>query len=194
MKKVKLTHMIFELLLVFLVSGNLYGGSDICESVHKKPVLSLQQVTQAEFVHYIVVLSGMEAPSPQGMKPGKFYELEVEMLIDAGYPPAFAEIEPGRLVTRRYFASVMYQIALETDKEFARKHGGLTDETEQLRALVENEWLYAEKGRLYREDILSVLCTHDIRITPKPAIEAAEIAPLHIIECSLETEAPVSPI
>jgi len=181
------------LLITLLATGVLYGQSegqpekkvprvDLCNTVDMKPVLSLQQVNQAEFVHYLVVLSGMEPPSPEGMTPEEMYEVEVRMLIDAGYPPAFAEIEPDRLVTRRYFATTMYQVALETDDEFARKHGGLTDETEQLRALVEEEWLYAEEGRLYREEILSILCTHDIA---RPIIAAVEVLPEEIREAEL---------
>ena len=121
----------------------------------------------------------------------EFYQEEVQMLIDAGYPPVFAEVEPDRLVTRRYFASVMYQVAVLGDEDFASKYAGLTDETEQLNALVESEWLYAEEGRMYRDEILSVLCTNEFEVVPKPAI-AIDVFPEEIMEANLE--APRSPM
>ena len=175
---------ILSLAAALAIGGNIYGQrSELCDMVDMKPILSLQQVTQAELMHYIVVLSGMAPPSPEGMTPEEMYRIEVQMLIDAGYPPVFAEIEPDRLATRRYFASIMYQVAVETDSEFARKYAGLTDETEQLRALVEAEWLYAEEGRIYREEILSVLCTH---IVERPPIPAVDIVPEEIMEATIE--------
>lgn len=159
---------------------------ELCQTVDQKPVLSLQQIRQHELVHYIVVIAGFTPPSAEGKTPEQFYQEEVQILIDNGYPPALAEIEPDRLVTRRYFASVLYQVAIETDPAFAAKYGGLTDETAQLQALVEAEWLYSETGYLYREEILSILCTHNIRIE-KPA--AIDITPVWMSEAVLEVPA-----
>jgi hypothetical protein len=174
-----------------LCASALNGQSDLCLQVDMKPVLSLQQVKQAELVHYMVAISGLEPPSPEGKTPEEFYAEEVKMLVDAGYPPVFSDIEPGRVVTRRYFASVMYDLATSIDAQFERKYGGLTDETEQLNALVQSEWLYAEEGRMYREEILSILCTHDVSPPEKPAVDI-EIWPEIIQEANLET--PRSPL
>jgi len=171
-------------------AGIIHGQSDLCLEVHMKPVLSLQQTNQAELVHYLVVLAGLQPPSPEGKNVEEFYQEEVQMLTEAGYPPVFQEVEPDRLVTRRYFASVMYQVAVASDEEFASRHGGLTDETKQFNALVESEWLYAEEGRIYRDEILSILCTNDIVLPP--TAPAVEIFPEEILEANLET--PRSPI
>lgn len=180
------------LALVFLMGGNLHGQTgqtDLCIQVDMKPILSLQQLSQAELIDILVVLSGLQRPDPEGMTPEQMYDLEVQMLIDAGYPPVFAEIEPDRLVTRRYFASTMYQVALDQDANFAAKHSGLTDETEQMKALVEEDYLYAEEGRVYREEILSILCN---KLKPPPIVPAYDIIPEKIMEATIEY--PVSPI
>ncbi|HUT52995.1 MAG TPA: hypothetical protein VM658_06360 [bacterium] len=181
------------LALALLASGLMYAvsaqDSDLCAQVDMKPVLSLQQVNQAELVHYMVVLAGLAPPSAEGMSPEQFYQEEVKLLVDNGYPPILSDTEPDRLVTRRYFASVMYQLALLTDPDFASKYSGLANETDQLNALVESEWIYAEEGRMYREELLSVLCNHTIKIIPPAAIS---IAPEEIMEAIIE--APRSPI
>jgi hypothetical protein len=169
-----------------LFAGDLSGRSEICLLSDMKPVLSLQQINQAELVHYLVVIAGLRPPSPEGKTPEEFYAEEVKMLTDAGYPAVFTEVEPDRIVTRRYFASVMYILATMVDKEFANKHGGLTDETAQLNALIESEWLYAEEERIYREEILSILCSRDISPPEKPAADY-EIWPEIIQEANLES-------
>jgi len=56
----------------------------------------------------------------------------------------------------------MYPVACQSDPAFNAKYGGLTDETQQMKALVESDWMFAEEGRLYREEILSVLCAKKI--------------------------------
>ncbi len=162
----------------------------LCNNVDMKPVLSLQQVKQADLVHYLVVLSGMDPPSSAGGGPEEFYNKEIQMLIDAGYPPVFAEIEPDHLVSRRFFASVMFQVAAETDPEFAGKYGALTDETEQMEALVESEYLYAEEGRIYREEILSTLCMHEL-LGPPEAGEPIVIQPEYPREGIIEPASPI---
>ena len=156
------------ILLALVTSGVLYAASDLCNKVDMKPVLSLQQVRQAEFVHYLCVLSGIEVPSPDGKTPEQMYAEEARLLVDNGFPASIAEVEPDRLVTRRYFATVMYPVACQSDPAFAAKYGGLTDETAQLKALVDSDWMFAEEGRLYREEILSVLCAKKI-VVNKPA-------------------------
>ncbi len=183
------------LALVFVASGLLYAVSaqntpDLCAQVDMKPVLSLQQVNQAELVHYMVMLSRLpNPPTAEGKSPEEFYQEEVKFLVDNGYPPILADVEPDRLVTRRYFASVMYQLAVLTDPDFAAKYSGLSNETDQLNALVKSEWIYAEEGRMYREELLSVLCNHTISIAPP---EAVSIVPEQIMEAIIE--APRSPI
>jgi hypothetical protein len=178
------------LLLVALVAGGaLYAASDLCNKVDMKPVLSLQQVRQAEFVHYLVVLSGLEAPNPEGKTPEQMYAEETKILVDNGYPASLKGIEPDRLVTRRYFATIMYPVACQSDAAFNSKYGGLTDETQQLKALVEADWMFAEEGRLYREEVLSVLCAKKIAISKPPAIEVPVWIPT---EGTLE--APLSPM
>jgi len=180
------------LLMVLLTSGSIYGQSDLCNTVDMKPVLSLQQINMAELVHYIVSIApNLSPPDPQGLTPEEYYQIEVQMMVDAGYPPVFAEIEPDRLVTRRFFASLMFELAVATDPEFASKYGDLTDETEQMQALLEEEWLYAEEGRIYREEILSVLCIKQPKIEEVEAMPV-EIVPEEIKDATLEAE--LSPI
>ncbi len=188
--KAKIAALFMALALSLLITGDGFSQSDLCSNVDMKPVLSLQQVRQAELVHYLVELDpGLNAPSPDGMSPEDLYEQELQMLMDAGYPPGFAEIEPDRLVTRRYFASMMYQVAVETDPQFAAQYGGLTDETAKMQALVDSEWLYAEEGRIYKEEILSVLCTKQ----PSAPTMAIDIEPVEIMDAILEPEAEASP-
>jgi len=186
--RARLSGMLFILFLTVMTSGIIYAASDLCNTVDMKPVLSLQQVRQADFVHFLVVISGIQPPAPEGKTPEQFYAEETQLLIDAGFPSSLAGVEPDRLVTRRYFTTVMYPVAVASDAAFSAKYGGLTDETLQLKALVEAEWLFAEEGRLYREEILSVLCSRKL-VVHKPA--AAEVPPLWI---PTEGNIDVSPI
>ena len=163
-----LSGMALLLLLALVTSGVLYAASDLCNKIDMKPVLSLQQVRQAEFVHYLCVLSGIQTPSPDGKTPEQMYAEECKLLADNGFPAAITGVEPDRLVTRRYFATVMYPVACQSDPAFNAKYGGLTDETQQMKALVESDWMFAEEGRLYREEILSVLCAKKI-VPVKPS-------------------------
>lgn len=185
----KLPVMAAVLFLTLVSGGALYAASDLCATVDMKPVLSLQQVRQAEFVHFLCVVSGIETPSPEGKTPEQLYAEEVQLLIDNGFPDSLAGVEPDRLVTRRYFTSVMYPIACQSDPSFNSKFGGLTDETQQLKALVESDWLFAEEGRLYREEVLSVLCSKKISVSKPPAVEVPIWIPT---DATLET--PISPM
>lgn len=190
MKRANLPGMMLVVFLFLLTGGVLYAASDLCNTVDMKPVLSLQQVRQAEFVHYLCGLSGIKSPSPEGKTPEQLCKEETQLLIDAGFPSALAGVEPDRLVTRRYFCNIMYPLACDCNSQFNAKYGGLTDETQQLKALVEAEWLYAEEGRLYREEVLSILCSHQFTPTPKAAVEV----PLWIpTEGTIAIESPVSP-
>ena len=186
--RTRLSGMLLILFLTVMTSGIIYAASDLCNTVDMKPVLSLQQVRQAEFVHFLVVISGIQPPDPEGKTPEQLCAEETQLLIDAGFPSSLAGVEPDRLVTRRYFTTVMYPVAVSSDASFSSKYGGLTDETAQLKALVEAEWLFAEEGRLYREEILSVLCSRKL-VVLKPA--AAEVPPLWI---PTEGNIDVSPI
>jgi len=175
--------------LVLVVGGVIYARSELCNIVQLKPVLGLQQVRQAELIHYLVIYSGMEAPDPEAKSPREFYEQELKMLIEAGFPSVLAEVEPDRIVTRRYFASLMFILALKSSPDFARKYGALKDETQKLRALVKEGWLLSEKGRIYRDEIITVLCSHELQI--KALMPELEISPAIITEGSIE--APMSP-
>lgn len=185
--------LIFGLLLGFLlivVSSTQVGAvAELCERVDQKPVLSPQPLRQHEFVHLMVVISGLQPPSPEGKTPEQYYEEEVQLLIDNGFPPGLAQVEPNRIVTRRYFASMMYPIAVAQDSEFAARYGGLTDETQQANALMEAEYMYSDEENIYRQEVQSVLCTKGLRITP-PQAEAVVVKPIQQKEAN--TEVPVS--
>ena len=190
----KVRPLIFIIALI-AAAGMVHSQSELCNTVDMKPVLSLQQVNQAEFVHYMASMVGVDVPPSSAATPEEQYEKEVQALVDAGFPPALADAEPDRLVTRRYFASMMFPIAVTVDDEFAAQYGDLTDETQQLEALVNEDWLYAEEGRIYREEMLSILCVHEDllqNLAAGPPQEVQEITPVEIREGNIETEA--SPI
>ena len=185
----KLPVVVVAAFLTLVCSGALYASSDLCATVDMKPVLSLQQVRQAEFVHFLCVVSGLETPSPEGKTPEQLYAEEVQLLLDNGFPDSLAGVEPDRLVTRRYFTSVMFPIACQSDPGFSAKNGALTDETQQLKALVEADWLFAEEGRLYREEVLSVLCSKRIAVSKPAEVEVPVWIPT-----DATLEAPLSPM
>jgi hypothetical protein len=160
MKKRHMPVIALGLLMAFFMGNILHGESDLCNNVDMKPVLSLNQINQSELVFVINSVLNPNAAAPSG-SPEDFYQQNVNQLVDAGFPPGFADIEPGRLVTRRYYSSIMFQVALMSDPEFASKYGSLTDETAQKQALVSEDYMYAEEGRIYREEILSVICRTD---------------------------------
>ncbi len=184
---------------VLLFAGVLVKGQDLCQRIDMKPVLSLEQVRQNELVDFLCEIAGIkelpEWPDDiSDMTPEQYYEMEVQMLIDNGFPPIFVEIEPTRVVNRRYFASLMFQIAMETDEQVQKDCADATTETEQLQCLVDHEWLYTKEGRIYREEILSVLCNKKEKleeILPRPPIEIPPIVPEEFVEIILES--PASP-
>ncbi len=178
------------LLAVISITSPAFAQSDLCSEIDRKPVLSTQQITQAELVHYIVVIAGYDAPSPDGKTPEEYYQQELSILISAGYPPALKGENPDRLVTRRYYASIIFQIAKETDPAFATRYRDCTDEQCKINALVDSGWMHVKRGTIYREEILSVLCSKDIRIRKAGAV--IEIEPVLIM--GAELEAPASPI
>lgn len=181
--------LIVSALLVIIGATQVGAVAELCERVDMKPVLSLQQINQAEFVHYLVVISGKTPPAPEGKTPEQMYQEETQMLVDSGYPPGLAQVEPDRLVNRRYFASMMFPMAVQSNPDFAAKYGNVTDETQQANALVESEYMYSSEGKMYREEVLSVLCTKGVQITP-PQAAAVVVKPIKQKEAN--TEVPVS--
>ena len=182
---------IAALLLAFSMSSAASAQTeDVCSEIHKKPDLSSQQITQAEFVHYLVVISGLKAPSKEGKTPQQFYQEELSLLVDAGYPRSLKAINADRIVTRRYYASVVFQVAKEVDTAFATKYAGCKDEQCKMDALVESGWMHTKTGKIYRAEILSVLCSKDLTIKEEGA--AIDIEP--VLMMGAELEVPASPI
>jgi hypothetical protein len=115
----------------------------------------------------------------------------VRILIDRGYPSSLADIPPDEIVTRRYFAQMVFQVLVENDPEFKAKYGDRQSETEQLDALLESGYIFSTEGKVYREEILAVLCRLPVP-KPLPKGEYIEIAPIVIQDANLEV--PLSPI
>jgi len=170
----------------------------LCTRVDMKPVLSLEQVRMNEMVEFLVVISGIKSlpgfPSPeevQSMNPEEYYKMEVKMLVDNGFPPIFTEIEPERLVNRRFFSQVMFQVAMQSDPKMKEDCAGATTETDQMDCLEKHDWIYSQAGKIYREEILSVLCEKKQEITavlPPPVIKPPEIYAQEFKEGILEPE------
>lgn len=182
---------VMALLLAFsMSSASSAQTEDVCAEIHKKPDLSSQQITQAEFVHYLVVISGLKAPSQKGKTQQQFYQEELSLLVDAGYPASLKDINADRTVTRRYYSSVVFQIAKEAEPAFAAKYSGCKDEQCKMDALVDSGWMNTKTGKIYRAEILSVLCSKDLTIKEEGA--AIDIEP--VLMMGAELEVPASPI
>jgi len=187
----------FLVLMPLLATGVVSPVPDLCQRVDMKPVLSLEQVRQNELVDFLCEIMGLkdkpEWPADiSGMTPEEYYEMEVELLVNYGLPPIFMEIEPSRIANRRYFASLMFQIAMEVDKEVQADCADATTETEQLQCLVDHEWLYTKEGRIYREEILSILCNKReeiMELIPVPPVKILPIMPEEYLEATLESPA-----
>ncbi len=180
-----------------LVFSGILLCQDLCNRVEMKPVLSLEQIRQNEFVDFLCEIMGLkdkpEWPSDiSGMTPEQYYKMEVELLVKYGFPPIFMGIEPVRIVNRRYFSSLMFQIAMEVDKQVQTDCVDAHTETGQLQCLVDHKWLYTKEGRIYRQEILSILCNKrkDIKkLIPAPPIEILPIRAEEFLEATLETPA-----
>lgn len=185
-------------ILIFLFFSLTGMGQDLCTRVDMKPLLSLEQVRMNEMVDFLCDIAGLKSqpnwPKPDEiakMNPEEYYRLETKRLVDNGFPPIFLEIEPDRLVNRRFFAQLMFQVAMETDAKVKQDCGGASTETEQLDCLVKHDWIYSQAGKIYREEILSVLCEKkdDIaKVVPPPVIKPPEISPQEFIEGILEND------
>ena len=195
MKKLKLGVGGFVIFIFLVSQAGL--SEDLCTRVDMKPVLSLEQVRMAELVDFLCELSGIKnLPSfPKdisGMTPEEYYKMEVKMLVDNGFPPIFLEIEPDRLVNRRFFASLMFQIAMQVDEKVKEDCKDAVTETQQMECLVKHDWIYSETGKIYREEILSILCTQRKtleKVVPPPPIKPPAIFPEKVKEGVLESPA-----
>lgn len=187
---------------VFLLAGGTLLAQNLCERVDMKPVLTLEQVQQNELVEFMTQLLGLkERPDwptdISGLTPEEYYQMEVKMLVDNGLPPMFLEIEPDRIVNRRYFSSLMFQIAMQADPAVQADCANAVTETDQLQCLVDHDYIYSAEGKIYRDEILSVLCNKKDIIAvmvapPAPMLAPAVVAPEVFGEAVLEV--PGSPI
>lgn len=174
-------------------------GQNLCTRVDMKPVLSLDQVRMNELADFLCDIAGLKTlPSwPQReqiekMTPEEYYKMEIKMLVDNGFPSILLEIEPDRIINRRFFVELMFPIAMEVDPKVQQDCKAATTETERLDCLVSHDWVYAQAGRIYREEILTVLCEKKNAIekmVPRPALQAPEIYPEEFKEGILEIPA-----
>jgi hypothetical protein len=170
-------------------------GQDLCTRQHKKPVLSLEQMIQSELVDVLCEIAGMkELPEwPEditAMTPEQYYTMEVDLLVNNGYPPSFMEIEPGRLVNRRFFASLMFYIAMQVDDEFQKDCKDAIAETDQLECLFRHGYIYMKEATIYKDEILDILCSKELIVPPEappPRIEQIEIYPEEFMEATIES-------
>ena len=186
-------------IFIFALFGLRSSSQDLCTRVDMKPVLSLEQVRMADMADFMCDISGLKNspswPKPDEiakMSPEDYYKMETKALSENGFPPIFVDIEPDRLVNRRFFSQLMFQIAMETDDKVKQDCKGATTETEQLECLVKHDWVYSQAGKIYREEILSVLCEKKKEIQsliPPPVIAPPEINPQEFKEGILETPA-----
>lgn len=167
--------------VAILCGGVSRGESDLCNQLDMKPVLSLDQLYMADLVDYIVQIDP-NLERPEASSPEDLYRKEVELLIAAGYPAIFQDYPPNMLVTRRLFAQIMFQVAINTDPEFAANYSSVTNETEMLQALIDEAWLYSKEGEIYRDEILQVLCSK----LPGRGPIAVEIIPVQLIDAELD--------
>ena len=177
----------------FSLTNTLTGaGQDLCTRVDMKPLLSIEQVRMADMAEFVCSIAGLNNlpswPSPEqiaNMDPRQYYDMEVKALADAGFPPIFMEMEPDRLVNRRFFNQLLFQIAMETDDRVRADCGGATSETEQVDCLTRHDWVYSQANRIYRQEILSVLCersseVHGMVRSSSILVTPAPIAPSQI--------------
>jgi len=181
---------------MLILAGGTLLAQNLCERVDMKPVLTLEQVQQNELVEFMTELLGLKQrpdwpTDVSGMTPEEYYQMEVKMLVDNGLPPMFLEIEPDRIVNRRYFASLMFQIALQVDENVQADCANAVTETDQLQCLVDHDYIYSAEGKIYRDEILSVLCNKQdiiaqIVAPPPPMLAPAVIVPEVFGEAVLE--------
>jgi hypothetical protein len=154
--------------LVFTFFSLTGTSQDLCTRVDMKPLLSMDQVRMADMAEFLCDLAGLKQlpswPSPEEiaqMDPESYYRMEVRALADNGFPPIFMEMESDRLVNRRFFNQLLFQIAMETDDKVKADCGGASSETEQVECLTRHDWVYNQSRQIYRTEILSVLCARE---------------------------------
>ena len=132
-------------------------AQNLCERVDMKPVLSLEQVQQNELIEFIVELSGLkyqeEWPADiSGMTPEQYYQMEVQLLVDKGFPPMFLEIEPDRSEQFKHWSDAV-AIGLSGARDFAREEvvAAADEMSEYIDRIVE------ERRHAPREDLISAL-------------------------------------
>jgi hypothetical protein len=186
---------------MLLLAGGSLVAQDLCERVDMKPVLSLAQVRQNELIDFIVQLTGLKnkpgwPADISNMTPEQYYQMEVNLLVQNGFPAMFREIEPDRLVNRRYFASLMFQIAIQANPQMQKDCANAVTETDQFQCLVDHDYIYSAEGKIYRDEILSILCNKKgdlLAILPRVMeLLPPMISPYMFNQAVLE--APVSPI
>jgi hypothetical protein len=147
----------------FLLLGMGVRAQDMCKRAELKPVLSLEQMKQAELVDVLCTVTGLKEsrkwPASAGKQtPEEYYNMEVKFLMSNGFPTMLQDLAPSALVNRRYFASLMFEIAMEADPQVQKDCKGANTETQRTDCLTQHEYLYNKELTVFRNEILTVLC------------------------------------
>ncbi len=168
---------------------------DLCIRIDMKPVLTIEQLRQNELVDFLMELSDLKDPQfgypddISGLTPEELYEIEVGILIEyGGFPPIFQDVEADRVVNRRYFQQVMFEVAMQNDEQFADACGDAVTDTEKTICLEEYDYVYSGAGKIYRNEILSVLCNKREEWKPTPELLSLDSVDQEI-EIIIEEEA-----
>jgi len=178
----RLHKLVFGALFMFSLA---LQGQDLCNKADLKPILTLDQITQAELVDILCELTGLKS-SPQfpkansSMTPEAFFQKEVALLIDNGFPVIFLDVNPKALVNRRFFSSLMFEIAMEKDPLMQKDCKTAATETQQLNCLMQHDYVFSKSLSIYRSEVLSVLCSKRnvlTKLAPKQLVKPPDIYP-----------------
>jgi len=183
--------------------------AEYCVTVYEeKPVMSLELITQSRMVHLLVVLSDLPPPYEEADTIGDLYKQEVYILMSAGFPDSVFSKDPGCVVTGYQWALIRFHLAMVIDEDFAKKHGGVTDNCDKIAPVVEAGLINVESDylceyldrRLYECYYLAALCAEEVtlkQIEEKLVHEGLarrrpDIYPIELIDATIEE--PGSPI
>ncbi|MFO8056573.1 MAG: sodium/glutamate symporter [bacterium] len=167
----KMSRTLIVFLCLLIASPALASKEDICAKQDREEAAG-ERVTHAEFVHYLLEISGLSLPETPGkedkssekMSPEERYQAEVNVLTQQGYPLELSMKKMNKLVTREHFASVMARIAKESDPKFAASLRACETDGCKLEALADHGWINSTEGTVYKKEVLSILCGKDISI------------------------------
>jgi len=159
----------------------------LCTQLNSKPEIYSGPITHAQLVDALTEIAGLKqkAQWPKDtskMTAAEYYQLEVKTLVSNGFPSIFNEVSPDALVSRRFFNSLMFQIAVENDATFRKDCKDAQTEDARVECLRNHANIFVKSEKASGDEMLAVLCLKKAMIAKKSSGIRVSFEPIEEME------------